>query len=213
MVTVTSVIILAASRLHGAAWHALIAAQPGLGVSCTLAHPVERDICTATRQPAAVLVDVPGQHHTHVQQCRALSPELGILVLVAAYKLDEIVALIQSGATGCLAYDAAVADLARALIAVSRGELVVPADLAVNVLARLARRVPAAGRPVERLSERELDVLRLLAQGYTNKDIAQTLVLSVRTVEAHLRTIFGKIGVRSRTDAALWAHRHCYGGA
>jgi DNA-binding CsgD family transcriptional regulator len=55
----------------------------------------------------------------------------------------------------------------------------------------------------ERLSEREIEVIRLLARGYTNKDIAQTLVLSVRTVEAHLRTVYGKIGARPRTAAAL----------
>ena len=61
------------------------------------------------------------------------------------------------------------------------------------------------------LSEREVTVLRLLAQGMTNKHIAQTLLLSVRTVEAHLRSIFVKIDVRSRTEAALWAVKHGYG--
>jgi DNA-binding NarL/FixJ family response regulator len=73
----------------------------------------------------------------------------------------------------------------------------------------------AQGKPDERkiiapLSERETDVLRLLAQGYTNKDIAQTLFLSVRTVEAHLRSIFAKLDVSSRTEAALWAVQHGY---
>ena len=61
------------------------------------------------------------------------------------------------------------------------------------------------------LSERETEVLRLLAQGHTNKDIAQALILSVRTVEAHLRNIFAKLGVNSRTEAALWAVQHGYG--
>lgn len=65
-------------------------------------------------------------------------------------------------------------------------------------------------RLIEPLSEREADVLRLLAQGLTNKDIAQTLILSVRTVEAHLRSVYGKLGVRSRTEAALWAVKHGY---
>ena len=54
-------------------------------------------------------------------------------------------------------------------------------------------------------------VFSILAQGLTNKDIAQTLILSVRTVEAHLRSIFGKLGAHSRTEAALWAVKHGYG--
>jgi DNA-binding NarL/FixJ family response regulator len=58
------------------------------------------------------------------------------------------------------------------------------------------------------LTEREREVLNFLAQGYTNKDIAQSLFLSVRTVEAHLRNIYGKLGVTSRTEAALWAVNH-----
>ena len=57
----------------------------------------------------------------------------------------------------------------------------------------------------------ETEVLGLLARGLTNKDIAQSLMLSVRTVEAHLRSIFGKLAVGSRTEAALWAVRHGYG--
>jgi DNA-binding NarL/FixJ family response regulator len=62
--------------------------------------------------------------------------------------------------------------------------------------------------PSVTLTEREQEVLSFLAQGYTNKDIAQALFLSVRTVEAHLRNIFGKLGVTSRTEAALWAVNH-----
>ena len=213
MTAVTPVIILAGTQLQRAAWQALVAAQPGLRVSGMLGNAVELDIRDMAGSPLALLIDVPDQQRIIVEQCRALRAELGILVLVAAYEIDSIVALLRSGATGCLTYDAPVPDLARALIAVGRGEIVVPAELAVDVLSRLAGGVPSSGRPVERLSERELDVLQLLAHGYTNKDIAQTLVLSVRTVEAHLRTIFGKIGARSRTEAALWAHRHGHAGA
>ena len=56
-----------------------------------------------------------------------------------------------------------------------------------------------------------MEVVRLLGRGLTNKDIAQTLILSVRTVEAHLRSIYGKLGVRTRTEAALWTVRHGFG--
>lgn len=119
--------------------------------------------------------------------------------------------LLQAGITGCLSREEPVAELSRAIIAVGRGEIVLPPSLAVRALAVLARGDTGGnGGLIEPLSERESEVLRLLAQGLTNKDIAQTLILSVRTVEAHLRNIFGKLGVRSRTEAALWAAKHGY---
>jgi two-component system, NarL family, response regulator LiaR len=68
-----------------------------------------------------------------------------------------------------------------------------------------------ADPPDTSLSAREAEVLGLLARGLTNKGIAQTLFLSVRTIEAHLRSIFAKLGVRTRTEAALWAVGHGYG--
>ena len=74
-----------------------------------------------------------------------------------------------------------------------------------------ARAACGLGRELEGLTARERETLALLAQGMTNKDIAQSLILSVRTVEAHLRNIFGKLGVRARTEAALWATKHGYG--
>ena len=89
----------------------------------------------------------------------------------------------------------------------------VPFDFgfAIKALVAIARGEGVDDAQTEALSEREAEILRLLAQGLTNKDIAQTLILSVRTVEAHLRNIFAKLGVRSRTEAALWAVKHGYG--
>ena len=83
--------------------------------------------------------------------------------------------------------------------------------IAGRALAAMARGETVGETLVEPLSDRETEVLRLLAQGLTNKDMAQTLILSVRTIEAHLRNIFGKLGVTSRTEAALWATKYGYG--
>ena len=119
--------------------------------------------------------------------------------------------LLQAGATGCISRDDTVGDLARAIIAAGRGEPVLPPVIASQALLALARGQAVSQNPIESLSEREMEIVRLLAQGQTNKDIAQTLILSVRTVEAHLRSIFARLGVRSRTEAALWAAKHGYG--
>jgi len=206
----TQLIVLAATNLYRAAWAALLSQQPDIVVVGTVDNISEISPLLHPGQPATLLIDLPPlpdlvQHH------KTLPPEVGRLFLVDSYELDQLVPLLQAGATGCLSRDEPVAELSRAIIAVGRGEIVLPPSIAARALAALARgETIASDGLVEPLSEREIEVLQLLAQGRTNKDIAQTLILSVRTVEAHLRNIFGKLGVSSRTEAALWATRHGY---
>ncbi len=146
-----------------------------------------------------------------MSKLRLALPDCGLLLLVDSYELKEIVNLLRAGATGFMAHDATVADLARGIIAVGRGEIVLPPEMATQALLALAREKEVPEEITVSLTDREQDVLNLLAQGQTNKDIAQTLFLSVRTVEAHLRNIYGKLNVASRTEAAIWAVNHDYG--
>ncbi len=207
----TQLMIIAQAALYRAAWSALLANQPDIeitGVAQTIA-----ELATATEtSPLTILIDFPPPLPPLIQQLHTNYPAAGLLVLVDDYDLDQILLLLQAGATGCISRDESVADLARAIIAVGRGEFWLPPVIAGRALAALARgETPGGDQLIEPLTDRETDVLRLLAQGLTNKDIAQTLILSVRTVEAHLRNIFGKLNVTSRTEAALWATRHGYG--
>lgn len=119
--------------------------------------------------------------------------------------------MLKAGAAGCVSRDESVAELARAVIACGREEISLPPSVASRALAALARGETVSASPNEPLSERETEVLGLLARGLTNKGIAQELFVSVRTVEAHLRSIFAKLGVRSRTEAALWAVERGFG--
>jgi DNA-binding NarL/FixJ family response regulator len=130
-----------------------------------------------------------------------------VLVLVDACEVPQIVELIRAGAMGVVRRDDTLAVLVSGLVAAARGELVLPGLLAPEVLAQLMGDSAETANSSS-LSPREADVLRLLAQGMTNKHIAQELLLSVRTVEGHLRTIYDKLGVTSRTEAVLWAVRH-----
>jgi DNA-binding NarL/FixJ family response regulator len=207
----TQLIILATTTLYRAAWTALLSRQPDIVVAGTISDISDISPLLQPGQPATLLIDLPPLPAL-VQQLKTIPAEVGLLFLVDTYELEQIVLLLQAGVTSCLSRDEPVAELARAIIAVGRGELVLPPAIAARTLAALARgETVASDGLVEPLSEREVEVLRLLAQGLTNKDMAQTLILSVRTVEAHLRNIFGKLGVSSRTEAALWATRHGYG--
>ncbi len=205
----TQIIILAAHKLHRAAWDALLAQQPGIEVWGTAANQDDLSALPQPAEPSIVLVDFPNPSAEIISDIAKMRPNCGLLVLVEQYDLTETVTFLQAGATGSLSRDVTVADLARAVIAASRGEIVLPPSLAARALAALARgEVIQQQSDIDALTRRESDVLRLLAKGMTNKDIAQTLFLSVRTIEAHLRSIYNKLRVASRTEAVLWAVEH-----
>ena len=211
IVSATDVIIFTPTPLYRAAWHALLDRQPDITVAGMATVPAELTSVRVTEAPATLFLDVPTPHLDLIRQCRAVAPAFKLLVLVESFELATLLPLLQAGVMGCVARDDTVGNLARAITAVGRGELVLPSSVAARVLAALASGNTMLDSSVESLSEREAEVLRLLATGLTNKDIAQTLILSVRTVEAHLRSIFVKINVHSRTEAVLWAVRHAYG--
>jgi DNA-binding NarL/FixJ family response regulator len=212
----THLFIFSPHALQCEAWRALLSNQPGILISGTLTEPSQITTHMRPEQASTILIDLSTPLAELAHRFRTLAPGCGLLFLVPSYELSIVLPLLRAGATGFISRDASLGDLARAIIAAGRGEIVLPPEIAVQSLMALAQ-----GQPFEQgmvatlaslapLSERETEVLRLLAQGFTNKDIAQALILSVRTVEAHLRGIFAKLGVSSRTEAALWAVQHGY---
>lgn len=133
-------------------------------------------------------------------------PSTAILILTA-YDYDQyIFALLEAGAAGYLLKDVSGQELISAIKSVHRGDSVLHPTVAKKVMQRF--RAPARGsegRGADLLTEREMEVLKLAANGKSNKEIAEDLVLSVRTVEAHLGNIFNKLGVGSRTEAIIHA--------
>lgn len=204
-------IVLATATLQREAWRALLSQQPYIAVAGTACEVSVAGALIETGQPTTVVVDLPGQEIETARQLGAAALNAGSLFLLDRYDLETVLALLKAGATGCLSRDASVAELARAVIATGRGEISLPQAIAGRALVALASGEPHPSGLVESLTEREAEVLGLLAQGMTNKDIAQTLIISVRTVEAHLRNLYGKLGVGSRTEAALWAVKNGYG--
>ena len=208
VVSTVKVVIFADAALPRLAWEALLSPQPSLELFGTVANLEDLLVCASSAGQTAVLLDLREALLEQVTQIAKSLSNVGLLCLVDVYDLDQIVALLQAGAAGVLSRDATLSELSRSLIAASRGEIVLPPELAARTLAALARGKLTRQQNIDSLTERERDVLTRLAQGMTNKEIAQTLFLSVRTVEAHLHNIYGKLNVASRTEAVLWAVQH-----
>jgi DNA-binding NarL/FixJ family response regulator len=140
------------------------------------------------------------------------APAAGVLILSASDDAARAVALVRAGARGYLSKRASGRDLVAAVRAVGRGQLALGTAALTAVVDQLAHRQPAtvanSGAPCETLSARELEVLRLLCRGRTDKAIAQQLYLSVRTVNSHVSHIYAKLGVGTRTEAMQLALQH-----
>ena len=142
-----------------------------------------------------------------MRQIRAENPEAKFLVLTT-YDTDEyIFDAIEAGAKGYLLKDASREDLFQAISAVHRGESLVQPGVASRVLDRLAQLTRQAGQAAEPqlLSDRELEVLQLMASGAANKQIASDLTISESTVKTHVTNIFQKLDVNHRTEAVTKA--------
>jgi DNA-binding NarL/FixJ family response regulator len=143
------------------------------------------------------------------RRIKATCPATAVLVLTAYDDDQYVFALLEGGAAGYLLKNVRADELVRAVRAVYAGESVLHPTIARKVLNRFAAPVPSHVKEsvLDHLSDRELEVLKLAARGMTNQEIADELVLSIRTVQTHLSNIFGKMGVGSRTEAVLQALR------
>ena len=136
----------------------------------------------------------------------AEQPSTAVVVLTSFADRGRIVAALDAGAVGYLLKDAQPAEIVAGVRAAARGEAPLAPRAATVLLRELAERKPA-----DELSEREREVLGLLAGGGSNKEIARRLGISERTVKGHLTAIFRRIGVFDRVQAALWAREHGIG--
>jgi len=133
-------------------------------------------------------------------QIRGELPDTEVIALTSVLEDSAVIGAVKAGAIGYLLKDARPEELRTAIHAAAAGQV----HLTQKAAARLMREVRAPDQP-QPLSEREVDVLRLLAAGKANKEIAMSLAIGEQTVKTHVSNILGKLGVQSRTQAALYA--------
>ena len=136
------------------------------------------------------------------EKIRAELPDVEVIALTSVLEDASVTGAVRAGAIGYLLKDTDSEELSRAIKAAAAGRV----HLAPEAAARLMREVRAPDSP-EALTDREAEVLRLLARGKANKQIASSLYVSEKTVKAHVSSILMKLGVQSRTQAALYAVR------
>jgi two-component system response regulator NreC len=161
-------------------------------------------------RPDVLLLDVsmPGRSGIEVtQQVKQEFPDTRVLILTVHEDESLLQEAIRAGAAGYIIKRAVEAELINAVHAIWRGDLYIHPAMTRALLKSVQIPSPPAEEPVEPLTPRERDVLRHIAQGYTNRQIADALQISVRTVESHRANLTGKLGLKSRVELVRYARQ------
>jgi len=187
----------------------LIASEPGMALVGEAADGIEAVAKARALRPDVILMDLMMPRMSGLEaigEIKAGQPEVSILVLTSFAEEDKIFPAIRAGALGYLLKDSSPEQLLRAIRDVHRGEPSLHPTIALKMIRELDH--PASQeRSASPLTDREIQVLKLVAQGLTNQEIADRLVISEWTVRTHVRNILGKLHLANRTQATLYALR------
>jgi DNA-binding NarL/FixJ family response regulator len=194
---------------------AVLDAEPGVTVVGEAADGLEAIEQVLGLRPDVVLLDVRMPHLDGIAACARIKeacPETRVVMLSVSEDETDLYAAIRSGASGYLLKEISVEEVARAVRAVRGGQSLISPRMAGKLMdefAALARRVEENPRPAStpRLTDRELEVLSLVAEGLNNGDIAKRLFISQNTVKNHVRNILEKLQLHSRMEAVVYAVR------
>ena len=179
---------------------------PGIRVTGEAASGAEALDVVVRAKPQVVLMDLVMPGMDGIETTRKMHqehPEVAIIVLTSFAEDDKLFPAIRAGAASYLLKDVGPRELADTILAAARGEVRLPPEVARRLVSGIAE--GAEKRVEEILTARELDVLRCLGRGRSNKEIAEELFISEKTVKTHVSAILDKLSLSDRTQAALYA--------
>jgi len=191
----------------------ILGAQAGIEVIGEAADGIQAVEVATRLRPDVLLVDIrmPGLDGVEVTR-RLAGPGVAdpmAVVVITTFDLDEyVLGALRAGARGFLLKDAGPDLLVQAVRAAAKGDALIAPNVTRRLLATLVEHSPRpVAQPLDPLTEREEELLVLLARGRTNAEIAADLFIGLTTVKSHIASIMAKLGVRNRVEIALWAHQ------
>ena len=190
----------------------LLSVEEGIDVVGEAGDGIEGTELAASAAPDVVLLDVRMPKRTGIEACKAIKeavPSAKIIMLTVSDEEADLYEAVKSGASGYLLKDSSIEEVAQAIRVVADGQSLISPSMAIKLIdefKQMSRPERETG-PALRLTERELDVLRLVAQGHSNKEIAARLFISENTVKNHVRNMLEKLQLHSRMEAVMYAVR------
>ena len=207
-----SVVIADDQALVRAGFRALLDAQPDIEVVGEAGDGVAATELAATAVPDVILMDVRMPKRSGIEACLAIKeavPSAKIIMLTVSDEEADLYEAVKSGASGYLLKDSSIEEVAQAIRVVNEGQSLISPSMAVKLIDEFKQmsKPEREQGPALRLTERELEVLRLVAKGLNNREVAKELFISENTVKNHVRNILEKLQLHSRMEAVVYAMR------